>query len=98
MQKGWTLAVALALTGCGTFQLGTVAAPSQTVAQRDADMATCRDRAYLEANTSGRSAASFLAGLTIVGAPIAVAEDMRKQREVFGRCMQERGYVVTHSG
>lgn len=88
------ISLCIGLTGCGTFQLGTVAGDKPT-AQRDQDIVSCRDRAAAEANTTARAAASFLVGMTIVGAPLAAAEDMRKQREVFGACMQERGYVVT---
>lgn len=85
----------LALTGCGSFPLGTVyPSGGQTVAQRDADMLFCKDRAKDEANTDGRVAASFLAGLTIIGAPVAIAAERSKQREVFAACMGERGYRV----
>lgn len=55
---------------------------------------TCKDKAATEANTDARVAGSFVAGLTIIGAPIAIAEERRKQREVFAACMTERGYRV----
>jgi hypothetical protein len=54
----------------------------------------CKDRAKTEASTDARVAGSFIAGLTVVGAPIAIAEERRKQREVFAQCMSERGYTV----
>jgi len=94
MKKLILLTVVL-LTGCGTFPLG-VSYPQQgqTQAQTDQNILVCKDRARDEANTDARVAGSFVAGLTIVGAPIAIAEERRKQREVFAACMTERGYKV----
>lgn len=84
-----------ALAGCGTFPLGTVYSDAgQTPQQRETDMLVCKDRARTEANTDARAAGSFLAGLTIIGAPIAIQAEHDKQREVFAKCMTERGYRV----
>ena len=84
------------LAGCGSFQLGYVQGRTdKTVAERDTDMLVCKDRAKNEANTDARVAGSFLAGLTIVGAPVAIAAEREKQREVFKQCMGERGWTVT---
>ena len=96
MNRSLILALSvLGLTGCGSFQLGIVhSAGGQTVQQRDADMLVCKDRAKNEANTDARVAGSFLAGLTIIGAPIAIEAEKSKQREVFAQCMTERGYRV----
>jgi len=86
----------VALAGCGSFPLGTsYPQQGQTQAQTDQNILVCKDRAKDEANTDARVAGSFVAGLTIIGAPIAIAEERRKQREVFAQCMTERGYKVT---
>jgi hypothetical protein len=93
--KKLLLLPALLLSGCGSFPLGYVQnQPGKTVEERDAAMLVCKDRAKNEANTDARVAGSFLAGLTIVGAPIAIAAEREKQREVFAKCMGELGYAV----
>lgn len=90
------IAIAALLTGCGTFPLGMVySLKGQTDQQRETDMLVCKDRAKNEANTTARVAGSFVAGLTIIGAPIAIEEEKRKTREVFAQCMENRGYKVT---
>lgn len=96
MKKSISIALAaLALTGCGTYPLGTSYPQSgQTRAETDMNILVCKDRAQTEANTDARVAGSFVAGLTIIGAPIAIIEERRKQREVFAQCMTERGYRV----
>ena len=94
MKRAVLLSVVL-LAGCGTFPLGTsYPQQGQTQSQTDQNILVCKDRARDEANTDARVAGSFVAGLTIVGAPIAIAEERRKQREVFAACMTERGYKV----
>ncbi len=94
MRTTLTLSVVL-LAGCGSFPLGTSYPQNgQTQAETDSAILVCKDRAKTEANTDARVAASFVAGLTIVGAPIAIAAERSKQREVFAQCMKERGYVV----
>jgi hypothetical protein len=94
--KKVVLLAALALIGCGSFPLGYVHAPDGvTKVQMEQDMLVCKDRAFHEANTNERQAGSFLAGLTIIGAPIAIEAEKAKQREVFKFCMENRGYRVT---
>lgn len=84
------------LAGCGSFQLGNVHPQSgKTAEQQQLDMLGCKDRAHIEANTAGRQVGSFIAGMTIIGAPIAFEAEKSKQREVFAECMQARGYTVT---
>jgi hypothetical protein len=96
MKKLALIFVSILLTGCGTFQLGTVySIKGQSVQQRETDMLICKDNAKNEANTTARVAGSFVAGLTIIGAPIAIEEEKRKTREVFAECMEKRGYRVT---
>ena len=93
--KKLSLIPLMLLVGCGSFPLGTVySSNGQARAQLETDTMVCKDRASTEANTDGRVAGSFVAGLTIIGAPIAIAEGRRKQREVFAACMTERGYRV----
>lgn len=84
-----------ALTACGTYSLGR-AFPQNGETQDQVRLAVleCQDRAKNEANTDGRVAASFVAGLTIVDAPIAIAEERRKTREVWQDCMKVKGYRV----
>lgn len=95
MKKSLIVVAALALTACGSFPLGTsYPQKGQTQSQVDQDILVCKDRAHTEANTDARQVGSFVAGMTIIGAPIAVAEERRKQREVFAQCMTERGYKV----
>lgn len=93
--KKLILLACVGLTACGTFPLGTsYPQRGQTQAETDAAILYCKDRASTEANTDARVAGSFVAGLTIIGAPIAIAEERRKQREVFAQCMTERGFKV----
>lgn len=95
MIKFATTLLCLTLVGCGSFPLGTsYPQKGQTQAETDAAILFCKDRAKDEASTPGRVAASFVAGATIVGAPVAIAEDHRKQREVFATCMHERDFYV----
>lgn len=93
--KKLILLACVALAGCGSFPLGTsFPQQGQTRSVMDQDILVCKDHAKDEANTDARVAGSFIAGLTIVGAPIAIAEERRKQREVFAQCMTDRGYRV----
>lgn len=85
----------LPLVGCGTYQLGRAFAQNgETQDQVRLAVLDCQDRARNEANSDERVAASFVAGLTIVGAPIAIAEERRKTREVWQDCMKAKGYRV----
>lgn len=95
MKKLIAVALCVAVAGCGTYPLGN-AYPlhGETRDQLRLAVLDCQDRAKNEANTSGRVAASFVAGLTIIGAPIAIAEERRKTREVWRDCMNEKGYRV----
>jgi len=96
MKRMFILTAVLLLTGCGTFPLGMVySMKGQSDQQRETDMLVCKDIAKNEANTTARVAGSFVAGLTIIGAPIAIEEEKRKTREVFATCMENRGYKVT---
>lgn len=89
------LVVAAACSGCGSFPLGT-AFPERGQSKDEMRLAVleCQDRARNEANSDARVAGAFVAGLTIVGAPIAIAEERRKTREVWQDCMLARGYRV----
>lgn len=96
MKKTISVISVICLTGCGSFNLGLVHPQAgKTAEQQQLDMLTCKDRAAVEANTEGRQIGSFLAGLTVIGAPIAYEAEKAKQREVFTDCMQARGYTVT---
>jgi len=91
-----TLLAALLCAGCGTFQLASSVTPPEgkSKEQQQLDNLTCKDRAKLEANTTGRQTGAFVLGMTIVGAPVAFEMEKAKQREVFADCMQAMGYRV----
>lgn len=83
------------LAGCGTFPLGTsTALQGQTQQQLQQDILWCKDQAHTAANTPGRQAAYFAAGLTIIGAPAAYENEKALQREVYAKCMTDKGYRV----
>ena len=86
----------LFLVACGTFQLaGGISPPhGKTADQQQNDVLFCKDQAHNEAGTNGQQAKAFLMGLTIIGAPIAIEQDRALQREVFARCMTDKGYSV----
>lgn len=90
------LASALALAGCGTFQLaaGVYPPPGRSTQEQQTDVLVCKDQARNEANTAARQAGAFALGFTIVGAPLAYEMEKSKQREVFASCMTARGYRI----
>jgi hypothetical protein len=93
------LLMTCSLAACGTYNLGNVRPqPSKTADQQQLDMLTCKDQASLAVNSAGHQTADFFLGLTVVGAPVAYANDKARARAVFGDCMQARGYVVTLPG
>ena len=95
MKKAILAIPVITLVGCGSFPLGMAyAPPGVPKAQLEMDVLVCQDRAKNEANTSERQVGSFLAGMTIIGAPIAIEAEKAKQREVFKQCMENRGYRV----
>jgi hypothetical protein len=85
-----------ALAGCGSFQLAGSVIPktAKTQDQMNLDNLICKDKAKIEANTAARAAGSFVAGVTLVGIPVAIEAEKAKQREVYKECMETRGYVV----
>jgi hypothetical protein len=93
--RAYLIVIPFVLAGCGSFPLGT-AYPTggQTHNELQLDVLVCQDRAQKEANTAERQAASFVAGLTIIGAPFAIEAERAKQREVWQQCMREKGYTV----
>ena len=96
MKKTIAAIAAITLVGCGTFQLGYVRPSNgQTKEQMQLDMLTCKDNARNAAGTSERHAGAFLLGMTFIGTPLAYELDRAKQREVYGECMQARGYSYT---
>lgn len=85
----------LLLAGCGSFPLGTsYPDEGQTQEQLRADILWCKDQAHMAADTTSRQVGSFLAGMTIIGAPVAIADERRFQREYFAKCMTDKGYRV----
>jgi hypothetical protein len=87
------------IAACGTFNLGNVSPQAnKTADQQQLDILTCKDKANLAINSAGHQTADFFLGLTVVGAPVAYANDKSKAREVYAECMQARGYVVTLPG
>lgn len=89
------LILCLFLAGCGTFPLGvSYAEKGQTQQQLHADILWCKDQAKTAADTPGRQVGSFIAGLTIIGAPVAYENEKQLQRDVFKACMTDKGYRV----
>ena len=102
MQNSKTLLAVLLTCGvaaCGTYNLGNVRPQAnKTADQQQLDTLTCKDQASLAVNSAGHQTADFFLGLTVVGAPVAYANDKARARAVFADCMQARGYVVTSPG
>jgi hypothetical protein len=96
MIKTLTL-VSVLLSGCTTFQLGTVhAQTARTADQQALDILTCKDQAVTAANAPEQQAKEFALGATLVGYPAAVASDRATQRTAFDACMNAKGYSVSH--
>lgn len=91
-----SIVVVLLCSACGTYQLGySKGQQGQTPEQLQLDMLTCKDQARNEANSADRQAGAFLLGMTLVGVPLAYELEKKKSREVYGTCMQARGYEYT---
>lgn len=89
------LTATLLCTACGTYNLGNVYPQAgKTKDQQQLDTLTCKDQAHIAARSGDRQVGNFLLGMTIVGAPVAIELEKTKSREVFAKCMQERGYVT----
>lgn len=89
----------LFLAGCGSYPLGTsYPLQAQTQDQTDLAILVCKEKAKQAIQTPGRLTASFVAGLTIIGAPIAIADARRAEREAFSECMTAKGYRVEQDG
>jgi hypothetical protein len=87
------------VAACGTYNLGNVRPqPNRTADQQQLDTLTCKDQASLAVNSVGHQTADFFLGLTVIGAPVAYANDKARARAVFADCMQARGYLVTLPG
>lgn len=95
MRSTVILVACAALAGCGSFPLGTsYPQKGQTQHEVDADILYCKDWSKTATDTDARIAGSFLAGLTIIGAPIAIKSARDRHRELFSECMSARGYKV----
>ena len=94
--KRLVVVAALVCAACGTFQLASNvhAPPGRTKDQMQLDILTCKDQARLETDKAENQVKDFLLGLTIIGAPIAYEKDKATQRDVFAKCMADRGYRV----
>ena len=88
------LILALLLGGC-SYHLGHVTAvpAGKTQAEGLADVAVCKERASA-AVTPAKEATYFVAGLTLVGTPAAIADEKQTKRPVWVACMREKGYTV----
>lgn len=87
-------AACVLLGGC-VYSLGNVQPQTgRNADQQQLDTLTCQDRARLSIQTAGRETGDFLLGFTLVGAPVALELDKKKQRSVFAECMQSRGYTI----
>jgi hypothetical protein len=75
------LSLCLLTVACGTYNLGNVRSqPNRTADQQQLDMLTCKDQATLAVNSAGHQTADFFLGLTVVGAPVAYANDKARER------------------
>ncbi|MGD0266055.1 MAG: hypothetical protein ABSD47_14030 [Candidatus Methylomirabilota bacterium] len=94
MRKATILGLCIVLAGC-TFPLGYVQPQGgKTPDQQKLDTLDCKDKAHLEASSTGRQVGYFFLGMTIIGTPAAYALDRDVQRSVFKECMEGRGYTV----
>jgi hypothetical protein len=83
------LSLSMLTAACGTYNLGNVRPqPNRTADQQQLDMLTCKDQASLAVNSAGHQTANFFLGLTVVGAPVAYANDEARARAVFADCMR----------
>jgi hypothetical protein len=89
-------AIAL-LVGCVTLP---VAQPQSggSADQQRLDTLSCKESARLGSGTPARIVGSALLGLTIIGAPLAIALDSAKQQELFTDCMHAKGYTLSPPG
>lgn len=86
---------ALLLSACGTYQLGHVSPQAgKTRDQQQLDMLTCKDEARLATNSVGQQTGRFIAGMTLVGIPLAYQAEKAQGRETFTTCMRGKGYTV----
>lgn len=83
------------LTGCGNIDLGTVHWTDKTQQQAQLDRLECTHNAELAASSGGHQVGNFFLGLTIVGAPLAHVNDTQTERDVYSKCMTEKGYEYT---
>jgi hypothetical protein len=78
------ISLPLMTAACGTYNLGNVRPQAnKTADQQQLDMLTCKDQASLAVNSAGHQTADFFLGLTVVGAPVAYANDKVAVRRPF---------------
>lgn len=84
---------------CSTFPLsGKIYPPAnKTSEQQQTDILTCKAQAKDVASTVSQQAVPSFFGISLIGAYAANEIEKPKQREVFMKCMKERGYSVTPS-
>ncbi len=82
------------LAGC-SVSLGTAEwQPGKTVNDRNLDVLVCQREAEQTARTAERETAYTFLGFTLIGLPAAYEWDKATLRDVFKRCMAQRGYTV----
>lgn len=98
MRRILALLLTAALSGC-SFTLGMVnLPPGTTQAQRDTAILVCKDRANQQNAESGKAAAEFALGASLIGFPAGVQMEIDAKREAFTKCMNARGYLVRPPG
>ena len=86
------LILALLLGACAPYHLASSGKPpSGAIAQTDID--ACRSIAVADNSTAADRAAGFVAGMTLIGAPIAYEVHKGRVRQAFVDCLTARGWM-----
>ncbi|MFZ6747075.1 hypothetical protein ACO0LC_27925 [Undibacterium sp. JH2W] len=94
-----TLLLISTISGCAYDLAGEIRGPaSNTKEQNELAILSCKEQSRVAVSTAERQVGAFVAGLTIVGAPIAIEAEKSKAREVFAACMKQKGYSVANVG
>jgi hypothetical protein len=93
--RKFALILPMALCACTSFQYGATTPPTtKTIGQQEIDAAHCERAANREINSTSGLITDFLLGTTIIGVPLAIANDRHRAQLAYAQCMAERGYTV----
>ena len=88
------LAISLALSACTIRLPDVVAPPGVSSLHLQTDISACKDRAELEAQSTGEKVLAVALGASIVGAPAGYSMERSALRSAYAKCMSSRGYTV----